>query len=1275
MMKTPRLESLWPLWNAKNNEEQEITYSYDALTPTLMEEEDARHYAEALNFACHKPDIRNIAVTGPYGAGKSSVLLTWTRSRKDRNQIMTVSLADFEMARTGDVTADKNGEDTAKSERKARQEEKSIEYSILQQILYKARKSDLPYSRIDRIADFTPAQVWARALHLLGMSVCCLTGLMLLFPHFFRKKLSLPVSFSEYLLSFPPALRTGLAGVAFFITFYLLINKLHRMGIFDRRLSIDKIDISKGATLSARPADPSLLNVFIDEIVYFFDKQKYKIVIFEDLDRHNDGTIFVKLREINQIINNSLSDGKPVRFIYAVRDDIFNSPEARTKFFDFIVPVVPVMDSQNATDHFSKKFKDDDLKVPGFEQCVARIAVFITDMRLLNSIANEFRLYRKLVNNGEDIIRLLSLIAYKNLCARDYHQIDAKQGVLYGVMSAYVSGELRKHFEKEVAGETERLNSEISEINNEQAVNKQVVIRNILRDYISEKTKQQLQFTNSYTVFNLDEVINKEEVFINMVNSQSLSVRTIHGTTVVHLSAGEITQMRDEYTARCELLASKTDGKLNALLLKKEQLQKQMRRLEGSSPGVLINKMRSEGFINWVSENLGIVRGSDESDGYGTLQFDFIYSLMSWNYLSTDYMSYRSVFIPGSLSPGDNDFVRAVSVGKDLIFTTTMPLERTTNVVEKLRALGLLHQENAWHAGVLQHLLAHDRNRLSKIMDSQLEEGEEVRLVYLAEGPFGHWAMPDVVSYVQLMTSELTKTDRFVKALLHITEYHAAVQLLVLFFCSRSIKWDADDADMNHAVTTIFSENSNIPDRVPDGYGERFITNLVNTQIQLPLIGQCVSEQGREIVWKIAEHRLWAYSADNFKNIILILSEEVGIKPEQVLKKPLSAVRDIKIQGLDETIHENIEQFIRDFILLSEDFDSIPELLNNEDVGFPLLSEITRKMGFFVDDIKKVNNRTGINPETNDINTETSLYALLLKYDRISPTWGNVFCLAQKEDEDKNLSPELAIWFDRNLGRFEAPLFPLMPEYSDLIFAKLFNSNAMSDEGRNTILKLCGFPYSDLPEYMHFESTRSLIAQKLLLSSKENFDAVRQRFADDVNEDELTPLLAGLIFQNPSLLQDPAQVMITDDGFDRMLAERLFAHGLLTDEVQARLLEWMWSYDTKLFDDLLFIFPVRLAQLAPYVADEGIRLALLIRLLEKGKLDHRDIVQIILTFTDENLLAFISDKEYRRIGYSDSLWELASQLEAAGFIRKLNWDEKYKRIRFVPHNRSVFMTE
>lgn len=1273
MMKITWLERIWPKLKAKNPEEQMITYSYDALTPTVIKDEDARHYEEALNFACHKPDIRNIAVTGPYGAGKSSVLLTWTRSRsrKDRKHIMTVSLADFNMVRGSDVSVDKNSEDPPKSDRKARQEEKSIEYSILQQILYKARKSDLPYSRIDRIADFTSAQVLAKALYLLGLMVSCLSGVMLLFPHYFRKKLSLPVDFSESLLSLPPVIRTGVAGFAFFITFYLLISKLHRMGIFDRRLSIDKIDLSKGATLSTRPADPSLLNVFIDEIVYFFDKKKYKVVIFEDLDRHNDGAIFIKLREINQIINNSLSDEKPVRFIYAVRDDIFDSPEARTKFFDFIVPVVPVLDSQNATDHFSKKFEDDDFKVPGFEQCVARLAIFITDMRLLSSIANEFRLYRKLVNNGQDITRLLSLIAYKNLCTRDYHLIDAKQGILYGTMSAYVSGQLRKSFEEKITREIKSLDIEISEISDEEKNTKPDIVREILNDYISEKTKQQLQFYSQKGVlYNLDDVANDEALFLNMMNSPGLHVRDrSYGANIANLDTSSVTQMLDEYSLRSELASSKHDGKLIALHLKKEQFLKQMRRLEASSPGVLIQKMGSEGFRTWVSEHLGIALGSESEDD-DTFQYDFIYALLRWNYLSTDYMSYRSVFIPGSLSSSDNDFVHAVSAGKDLILTTAMPLDRTPNVVKKIRGLGLLHQQNAWHADVLLHLLAHDRSRLSRIMDLQLEEGEEVRLAYLTEGPFGHWAISDVILYVQLMTSDRPKTSRFVKALLHIIEFNAAVQLLVLFFCTPAVKWDTDDTDMNNAFMKIFSCKNNIPDRVPDGYGELFVDNLKSTQSQLPLIGQCVSEQGKKIVMEIAKNQLWAYSAGNFENIILLLSEESGLTAEQIMRKPLTAVRKIKVQGLEKTIQNNIEHFIMDFILGSEDYDMVPELLNNEDVGFNLISDIISKMNFLVDDVSKIKNREGVLESLPNITASYDTCELLLSNNRVNPSWDNVFFLAKKQEKEDLPSPELAMWFDRYHSEFQSPRLSPTDDHLHLIFSILFNSGAMSDEGRMSILNLFGFPYSDVPSYLHFDSIRCLINQKLLNPSLENFDDIRQMYSEEGKK--RAPLLAELIFQNPLLLQSPEAVILDDNEFDNFLTEQLFQDDSLTETVQAQTLTWIWDHDEEVFRDTVCIPAARLAQLAPHLENESLRRTLLLQSLKTGNISHDAISRIIASSSDPAVLAFASDSKFRSMDLADGQLALARLLESAGFIRSLNSEKKEGRFRFTPHNSPVF---
>ncbi|VFS91629.1 Uncharacterised protein [Raoultella planticola] len=148
-----------------------------------------------------------------------------------------------------------------------------------------------------------------------------------------------------------------------------------------KKVSLDKVDILKGA-VTAKASAPSLLNVYIDEIVYFFDTTKYDVVIFEDLDRLNNNRIFIKLREINQIINNCLADRQPLKFIYAVRDELFSSAESRTKFFDFVMPVIPVMDNENASDHFSKKFTEEEKEHVGLNECISRIAAFIPDMRL-----------------------------------------------------------------------------------------------------------------------------------------------------------------------------------------------------------------------------------------------------------------------------------------------------------------------------------------------------------------------------------------------------------------------------------------------------------------------------------------------------------------------------------------------------------------------------------------------------------------------------------------------------------------------------------------------------------------------------------------------------------------------------------------------------------------------------------------------------------------------------------------------------------------------------
>ena len=93
----------------------------------------------------------------------------------------------------------------------------------------------------------------------------------------------------------------------------------------------------------------SILNNHLDEIIYFFEATKYNVVIIEDLDRFEQTEVFTKLREINLLINNSKKIETEVVFIYAIKDDMFLDKD-RTKFFDFMIPIIPVINSSNSNE-------------------------------------------------------------------------------------------------------------------------------------------------------------------------------------------------------------------------------------------------------------------------------------------------------------------------------------------------------------------------------------------------------------------------------------------------------------------------------------------------------------------------------------------------------------------------------------------------------------------------------------------------------------------------------------------------------------------------------------------------------------------------------------------------------------------------------------------------------------------------------------------------------------------------------------------------------------
>lgn len=110
-----------------------------------------------------KEDATNIALTGPYGSGKSSILITLKEDFPEHHYL-NISLATLKPAdlKAQENESSKDSEDDdckGKEKVKGKGKEKLtklnldrlIEYSILQQLIYKEKQATLPNSRFKRI--------------------------------------------------------------------------------------------------------------------------------------------------------------------------------------------------------------------------------------------------------------------------------------------------------------------------------------------------------------------------------------------------------------------------------------------------------------------------------------------------------------------------------------------------------------------------------------------------------------------------------------------------------------------------------------------------------------------------------------------------------------------------------------------------------------------------------------------------------------------------------------------------------------------------------------------------------------------------------------------------------------------------------------------------------------------------------------------------------------------------------------------------------------------
>lgn len=632
--------------------EQKKDSKYHSLTP-INSADNCKVYMDALQEALQNPDIKNIAVTGPYGSGKSSVIRTFFDRYNGELKLkhLTITLATFTPEKGATPNVDRC----------------AIESSILEQLFYHEKDSNIPDSRFKKIHKQPRKKLFIYAL----IATLYISLVVFLFSPIFLKNWIFGTDIS-------PIILLWFNRVAFLLCIIGAIFVLYKITRILLGLSVKRLNFKSAEVELDSNNQKSILNHHIDEIIYFFDVTGCDVVILEDLDRFENQEIFTKLREINYLINNSKKVKQKVVFIYAIKDEMFHDKD-RTKFFDFIIPIVPIINSSNSGEILKKEFLTDSQKTDITEEVINDISLFIDDMRLLYNIINEYKIYNQRMSACTlDNNRLLAMISYKNLFPKDFTNLSQGTGILYNVIAQ------KEKFVQEFISQNR---SEIKSISNKiKQIEEQERPKNLqeLRILYLSKIVDQLQ--TNFVAFSFD---NKRISIYDCAKSDDyfskIKLGKISYYYTDYYNSTRITSQEIKFSSIEQSVDSTMTYQQRVELLNQSQikpLQQQIKQLENqieAAQNYTLTDLIVEGKIKIAD----VCKHKDKTNLDNTKQIELIDILLRNGYINENYIEYISIFHEGSLTIGDKQFL--INVKRRIKTEYNHQLSQIKNLIVKIK--------------------------------------------------------------------------------------------------------------------------------------------------------------------------------------------------------------------------------------------------------------------------------------------------------------------------------------------------------------------------------------------------------------------------------------------------------------------------------------------------------------------------------------------------------------------------------------------------------------
>lgn len=993
--------------------------------------------AAILDKQIKTPNVNNIAIVAKYGAGKSSVINTYLSLYRNKKTLRSKIFERFLKKKRQDVkteraSKEKKGDIKEESSEKKEKDgktfssapeknkytrislstfnnneynETAIERSILQQLLYSRKKEKLPNSKIERTNKTSRIKSAFFALLFTCFLVC--TVLMSIEFSLFGRDIQSGGATSLFNAEWVKFVLLGISGILLFCIVIWLIHykKLRKIKYKDL-----EADIALGYDGSQQQVT-NLINKFIDEVLYFFECVDIDLVIFEDLDRLPTTEIFVKLRELNTIINGSAKKAKKVTFIYAVKDDLFKTEEERAKFFEFILPVVPVINPVTTQSKIEERLTEltavnANMQLTG--KFIKGISIFIPDMRILKNSFNDYiMMYHKIFedkNAGKNLKadNLFALCLYKNLFPYDYALLEKNLGLIPLVVDM---DRLHEICLAEINEEINRCNNRLEELK-EEGLNSFEELKAILIYQLYKCSKSnyysgsidpltlstfngldfsKLQYPNSGYRVELKDVKElltpKGERFIDV--EDRIKEKTDNG---IELLKNKITELEEQ---KLEILSWDFKKLVENISLNTcfenvaEAYEKELG-LDLTNEDNAFIKFLSSKFVNIIDENtISQIETAYKDFAHSklpqeqlNLQISYLRFLVAQSYIDEHYIEYTSNYKAEILSPNDIRVVQEIQSGQQNF---------NANIEDIDNVLRWLDEENFKTPAVLCKAILHNICKLKRLSRNENDQkfnnfmnmlaDKKNSIVFKSLQDFFKLADDNIADEV---LKELTnKRKIFCKEIISSGELTVEKQDFILVeFIKYSLNFD--DENIGKDVKNYIANHSNylkLLANVGDIEKVKKFIQIMNPKFKKI---QRAEEGHNELIDFIINNCCYEVNLDNLEYVFNVNSD---LPDNEFYTKNYEFILASGNVKAIEYISKNIDNYVRNILLNDkitcayESEENILSLLQNESVNIANKKSLIRKANV------KFNNVSAIMPE---------LFEDIFAFDKAEATWFNV---------------------------------------------------------------------------------------------------------------------------------------------------------------------------------------------------------------------------------------------------------------------------------------------